>query len=195
MITRATAATLVESIPPLTCTDETVGGDALSHGCLQQGAKPGDVFGRRREPRERLPFGRAPVAPEAHVTAGEARHMRGRDAADGAKRRRAEIAAPNDQEVGDRALVELVRHRGMEQQRVERAGHQQLVARARVVERNHAELIASAQQTSAGRVPEREREVAGQHLDERVAPRAVCLEQQLGVAGAGVDGPAVSEQA
>ena len=91
------------------------------------------------------------------------------------------LVRAEQQEIGDREVVQIARYARMQADAIERVAEDDGLLELRVAERLHAEMIARAKKTMVGLVPHREREVAEQMRYAILAPDAVGAEDQFHV--------------
>ena len=91
------------------------------------------------------------------------------------------LVRAEQQEIGDREVVQIARYARMQADAIERVAEDDGLLELRVAERLHAEMIARAKKTMVGLVPHREREVAEQMRFAILAPDAVGAEDQFHV--------------
>src|SRR5258705_10985629 len=104
------------------------------------------------------------------------------------KRRGVEfLVGAEEQEVGDRQIVQPAGHARMQPDTVQRVAEDNRLPQPGVEERLDTELIPGAEETMLKSVPDRKREVTEQTRHAVVAPRAIGAQNQLRIRGVRVD--------
>ena len=123
---------------------------------------------------------RRPVARGAKPCRGDAQGVRRGQAANVAKRGGRLVAVESEeQKIGNRGFVELVRDIRVEPQAIERVAEEKQVAEIGVVKRLDAKMISRAEERFSPRVPDGECKIAAQVLHARLAPCGVGVQDQF----------------
>ena len=91
------------------------------------------------------------------------------------------LVAAQEDEVADRALVQLVAHLVVQPDAGEGVAADERAAAVGVVERPRPQRVDRAEQLAPTRVPEREAEIPEQVLQAALPPRVVGVQDELGV--------------
>jgi hypothetical protein len=112
--------------------------------------------------------------------------MRRRQAPDvGEGRRRKIHVAAEEEEVGDRRIVQPVGDGRVAAEDSESVADEERVPPAGVVEGTNAEVVAGAEEELAAAVPDGEGEVAEEVVDALLAPETVGAEEEVSIGGGG----------